>query len=272
MTYRRVFITGGGAGLGQALAQNLAAGGAQVCIGDVDPLTGQATADAINGTFLKCDVRKPEDLQNAAHWLQTNWQGVDLVINNAGVAQMGPLDATTPEDWQWIIDINLMGVVRTTQAFTPVFKQQSHGTFLNIASMSAILHLPNTGAYNATKAAVMALSETMMLELEPHGIKTHVACPSFFRTDLAKNMRASDDSAERMTKRLVERSRLGADDIATAILDSLARGDKHILPHPKTKQAWRMKRFLPFERYLAGLRKQVAALDARMASAPKDLS
>jgi len=270
MTPQRVFITGGGSGLGQALAKQLAAKGAKVCIADRDDIAGQATADDIGGVFLQCDVRKADDLNSAADWIKTKWGGIDLVINNAGVAQMGPIDKVSIADWQWIIDINVMGIVRTTQAFNPVFRNQGGGTYLNIASMSAFLYLPNAAAYNATKSAVLALSETMMLELEPDGIKTHVACPSFFRTDLAKNMRASDAESERVTKRLVERSRLGADDIAAAILTGLEKGEKHILPHPKSRQAWRMKRWLPFERYLAGMRKQLAKLDARMATQPKD--
>lgn len=268
-TSKRVFITGGGAGLGQAMAKRLAADGARVCVGDIDAAAGQATADAIGASFIRCDVRQDSDFAAAATWLHDNWGGVDLVINNAGVAQMGPLEKTSLDDWHWIIDINLMGIVRSAQVFTPFFREQGHGTYLNIASMAGFLYLPNAGAYNATKAAVVALSETMMLELESAGIATHVACPAFFRTNLAKNMRAADPQAERMTKRLVERSRLSADDIANTILDGLARGDKHILTHPQSKRAWMMKRLLPFSRYMATMRKEMAKLDARMARAPK---
>ncbi len=271
MTAKRVFISGAGAGLGQALARLLAAEGAQVCAADIDAAAGQATADEIGGAFVPCDVRSVDDFTRAAAWLQDSWGGVDLVINNAGVAQMGPMEKTTIDDWQWIVDINLMGIVRAAQVFTPLFRAQGHGTYLNIASMAGFLYLPNAAAYNSTKAAVVALSETMMLELEDAGIVTHVACPSFFRTDLAKNMRASDADTERVTKRLVERSRLGADDVAKAVLDGLARGDRHILTHPQSRKAWRMKRWLPFDRYLAMMRKEIAKMDARMAQRPKNL-
>lgn len=264
MTEQRVFITGGGSGLGRAFAMQLAEGHAKICIGDVDTVAGQATADQVGGLFVKCDVRDEADLQRAAQTMQDTWGGVDLLINNAGVAQMGALADTSLDDWRWIIDINVLGIVGACKAFAPHLAK-TNGTILNIASMASFLHLPNAGAYNATKAAVMALSETLMLELEPQGIKTHVACPSFFRTDLARNMRAGDAKARAMTERLVERSRTGADDVAKAILEGLDRGEARILLDKRTRQALRMKNWLPFPRYLNNLRKEVAKLDARLA-------
>jgi len=190
------------------------------------------------------------------------------LINNAGVAQMGALADTSLEDWRWIIDINLLGIVAGCKTFAPHLAQ-TQGKILNIASMASFLHLPNAGAYNATKAAVLALSETLMLELEPQGITTQVACPSFFRTDLAQNMRAGDDKARAITTRLVERSRMGADDVARSILDEFDRGEARILLDKRTRQALRMKNWLPFPRYLSGLRKQVAKLESRMTRVSK---
>jgi len=265
MTAKRVFITGGAAGLGAALARQLTAEGARVCLGDISDADGAAT------DFVRCDVTQAEDVAQAAAWVQDNWGGVDLVINNAGVAQMGPLAQTPDADWQWIFDINVMGIVRVTRAFAPIMRAQGHGAFLNIASMAGYLHLPNMAAYNATKAAVVALSETMMLELEDAGITTHVACPSFFRTDLAKGMRASDAIVAQQTTRLVERARMGAGEVAKAILAGLARGESHIFPHPEGEAAWQAKRSLPFETFLSGMRADVAKMEARMADAPKDL-
>lgn len=268
MTAARVFITGAGSGLGRAFAQQLAARGAKLCIGDIDTGAGQATADEVGGHFVQCDVRVETDLKTAAQWMQAEWGGVDLLINNAGVAQMGSLADTSLDDWRWIIDINLLGIVNGCKAFAP-YLAQTQGKILNIASMASFLHLPNAGAYNATKAAVLALSETLMLELESDGITTHVACPSFFRTDLARNMRAGDETARAMTQRLVERSRSGADDVAKLILEGLDRGDARILLDKRTRQALRMKNWLPFPRYLNGLRKEVRKLEARTARASK---
>ena len=271
MSARRVFITGGGAGLGREFARQLAASGAKVCISDIDAVAGVATAKEIGGHFIKCDVRSETDLQAAARWMKAEWGGVDLLINNAGVAQMGTLTDTPVGDWQWIVEINLLGTVRGCKTFAPLLAE-TQGTILNIASMASFLHLPGAGAYNATKAAVLALSETLMLELEQDGITTHVACPSFFRTGLAQNMRAGDDKARAMTERLVERSRTNPADVAAAILDGMERGEPRIFIDKRTRKALRMKNWLPFSRYLGGLRKEVAKLDARMARVMKGQS
>lgn len=260
---RRVFITGGASGLGCELARQLAEQGALVLIGDIDADAARATAAQIGGHAIKCDVRSMADFEAAAQWIRDHWGGLDLLVNNAGVAQMGPLDQTPIADWQWIMDINVFGIVRGCQAMLPLMGPGAQ--VLNIASMAAMLYLPNSAAYNAAKSAVLAISETLMLEWDPKGISVHVACPSFFRTDLARNMRATDPETERVTKRLVERSRLGADQIAARVLTGLAKGTPHILTHDTAGRSWRQKRFLPFGIYLNMMRKQISKMNERMA-------
>lgn len=269
-TSQRIFITGGGAGLGKAMAGAFAKRGNKVCIADIDDVSGQAVADELLGqgadvSFLHCDVCSEIDFGTAVEWLQKNWGGVDLVINNAGVAQMGPVEKTKLEDWQWIIDINLLSIVRSTQAFLPVFREQGKGHFINIASMAGLIHMPDASSYNATKSAVIALSETLMLELEKDNVTVQVVCPAFFRTDLAKNMRATDENAARVTKRLVERARIGAVEIAELVVKGSGDASAFIFTHPPAKQAWMFKRFLPFKRFQNMLRKQLKTLDERLA-------
>ncbi|QDA58291.1 SDR family oxidoreductase [Thermomonas aquatica] len=269
MSGKRIFITGGASGLGRALAERHARAGWKVCIGDLD---AERCADALaairahapHSHALACDVTREDALQAAADWLQREWGGVDVVVNNAGVAQMGGIGETTLEDWQWAVDINLLGVVRGCKVFAPVLKAQGGGQLVNIASMAGLVHLPQASAYNATKAAVVALSETLQLELEPDNIGVSVVCPAFFRTDLARNMRAANPALEGMTKRLVERARIGADEIADRIFDGMQRGDPHILTHPEAKRFWRLKRLLPYRLYLALMRRQLARVAARM--------
>lgn len=265
----RVFITGGAAGLGRALAECFAKAGASVCLGDVDDAQGAITRQALTRHgwpvhFLRCDVTQEGDLHAAADWLQQHWGGVDIVVNNAGVAQMGGIADVGLADWQWIVDINLLGVVRGCKVFTPMFRRQGGGIFLNIASMAGMIHLPEAAAYNATKAAVVALSETLQLELERDHIRVSVACPAFFRSDLARHMRAATPEAERATQRLVERARIGADEVAQAIHRGLTAGQAHILTHPEGRMAWRLKRWLPYRWYLATLRRRMARLQLRM--------
>ncbi|RZA20969.1 MAG: SDR family oxidoreductase [Lysobacteraceae bacterium] len=266
---KRIFITGGACGLGRALAERHAREGWRVCIGDLDV---ERCADALTALrvhsprshALACDVTREDALQAAADWLQREWGGVDVVVNNAGVAQMGGIVDTTLADWQWAVDINLLGVVRGCRVFVPLLRAQGGGQLVNIASMAGLVHMPQASAYNATKAAVVALSETLQLELEPDGIRVSVVCPAFFRTDLAKHMRAATPELEGMTRRLVERARIGADEIADRIFDGMARGDTHILTHPEARRFWRLKRLLPHRLYLALMRRQLARVAARM--------
>ena len=266
---KRVFITGGASGLGQALALHYAGQGWRVLIGDLDrercaDTVAKLQAVSSASDAVACDVTREADLQSAADWLQQRWGGVDVVINNAGVAQMGGIDAASEADWQWIVDINLLGVVRGCRIFTPMLRAQGGGRLVNIASMAGLVHMPQASAYNATKAAVVALSETLHLELEADHIGVSVVCPAFFRTALAQNMRASDPGLEAITKRLVERARIGAEEIARQIFEGVQRGDTHILTHPEARRAWWLKRVLPYGIYLKLMRRQLARMQARM--------
>ena len=266
---KRIFITGGASGLGRALAERYARAGWRVCIGDLDV---ERCADALaairvhspHSQALACDVTREDALQAAADWLQREWGGVDVVVNNAGVAQMGGIAETTLDDWRWAVDINLLGVVRGCKVFAPLLRTQGGGQLVNIASMAGLVHMPNAAAYNATKAAVVALSETLQLELEPDDIRVSVVCPAFFRTDLAKHMRAATPELEGMTRRLIERARIGADEIAQRIFDGIQRGDPYILTHPEARRFWRLKRLLPHRIYRALMRRQLARVAARM--------
>jgi len=260
---QRIFITGGAGGLGREMAALWAARGARVLIGDIDLLAAQTTAAEIGATAIRCDVTSAEDFAQVADWIAESWGGLDVLVNNAGVALMGPMDRTSAQDWQWAININVLGIVRACETLLPLIG--SGGRVLNIASMAAMLHLPGAAAYSATKAAVLAISETLMLELEPRDISVQVACPAFFRTDLAKNMRASDAQSARVTARLVERSRLGASEIAAMILSGFDKGDRHIFTHPNSRRAWLFKRYLPFGLFLGMMRKQLKKLESRLA-------
>src|SRR5690606_10458487 len=126
---QRVFITGGAGGLGRAIALRYAREGARVCIGDIKPVLGGSVVEEINrdggeGYFVECAVRRLADLEKVCADLTAKWGGVDVVVNNAGVASAGSIEDTTMADWDWIIDINLLGVVRGCKAFTPLFKKQ----------------------------------------------------------------------------------------------------------------------------------------------------
>ena len=274
MEGQRVFITGAATGLGKALSEAYAKQGAKVFLTDINEEQGQETTAAIAATgatvhFMKCDVTKEEDFAAAAKWMSENWDGVDLVINNAGVAQMGQIAYTKIEDWQWAIDINVVSIARSSKVFIPLLKKSNNGKILNIASMAGLIYLPGAAVYNATKSAVMAISETMYIELEADKIDVHVACPAFFRTDLAKNMRATDPLSNFMTKRMVERARIGAEEIAEKLVEGVNKGNRIIFTHPQAERTWLMKRYLPSWLYFRQLRQQLQQMQDRMSGKKK---
>lgn len=255
MSSQRIFITGGASGLGHALALRYARAGWRVAIGDVNNQAGAAVhaelaALAPEALYLRCDVTQETDRIQAAEQLQARWGGVDVVVNNAGVAQAGAIDDVPLSDWQWILDINLLGVVRGCKVFTPLFKRQGHGHFVNIASMAGLLDMPLMSSYNVSKAGVVALSETLQHELADANIAVTVVCPSFFKTNLTDSMRATDVRLRAMVNRLFEKAELQADDIAEAVFTGVARKQFHVLPHAEGRRAWWLKRHLPRPAYV----------------------
>jgi NAD(P)-dependent dehydrogenase (short-subunit alcohol dehydrogenase family) len=265
MTSKRIFITGGSSGLGRALAERYARAGWQVCIGDIDDVRGAEALLALQALgatahYQRCDVTRDADLEAAASWLRAHWGGVDIVVNNAGVAAAGGIAEMPMQDWLWSVDINLLGVVRGCRTFTPLFREQGHGHLVNIASMAGLIHAPMMAAYNATKAGVVALSETLKIELAPDRIQVSVVCPGFFRTGIARNMRATGADVKHLTHKLVDRAQAGADKIAQQIFDGVAHGDFHILTHADGRMAWRIKRHAPYRWYAALMARQTRGM------------
>jgi NAD(P)-dependent dehydrogenase (short-subunit alcohol dehydrogenase family) len=247
----RVFITGGASGLGRALAERFAQARWRVCIADLHDVRGNETRDALEkggaaaAAYRHCDVTRESDLADAASWLTSEWGGVDVVINNAGVAQAGGIDQVSLEDWMWIVDVNLLGVVRGCKVFTPLFKRQKNGHFVNIASMAGLLDVPMMSSYNATKAAVVSLSETLQNELARDGIHVTLVCPSFFKTNLDESMRTPDPHLHATMKRLLEKSVITAADVAEDVFAAVEKKEFYVLPHRDGQVAWLMKRLLP---------------------------
>ncbi|MGB1562909.1 MAG: SDR family oxidoreductase [Sinimarinibacterium flocculans] len=265
MSAQRIFITGGASGLGRALAERYARAGWRVCVGDIDDAAGSETAGALaqlggDAHYLHCDVTRDADFEAAAAWLREHWGGVDVVVNNAGVAAAGGIAEMPMQDWLWSVDINLLGVVRGCRSFTPLLRAQGGGHLVNIASMAGLIHAPMMAAYNATKAGVVALSETLKIELAPDGIDVSVVCPGFFRTGIARNMRATGADVKHITHKLVDRAKTGADEIARQIFDGVARGDFHILTHADGRMAWRIKRHAPYRWYAALMARQTRGM------------
>ena len=257
---KRAFVTGAASGLGRAIAMELAGAGWRLGILDVSAErlgeaertlrdTG-ATTHAYAG-----DVAQEDFVARSVADFAQRAGGLDLMVNNAGVAAAGSVEATPAPDWRWITDINLLGVVWGCQAAVPLMREAGAGLVLNVASAAGFAGSPQMSAYNATKAAVISLSETLAAELGGSGVQASVAMPGFFSTRLVDGMRAPPQESA-MAQRLMANSGHDASDAARAILAAAARGDLHIVWPREYRLAWRLKRLFPgwFVRRVAQLR------------------
>ncbi len=174
----RVLVTGGASGLGASLAAAFRARGDEVLVGDIT-----------EPRDLELDVRSDDDWAAALARVEEQWGGLDVLVNNAGVAGGGRIDRTGMDEWQWITEINLFGVVRGTRTFVPMLRRQRSGHIVNIASLAGLVHPAGMGSYNAVKAGVVAFSETTAHELAEYGVHCTAVCPSYFRTGLVERMR-----------------------------------------------------------------------------------
>jgi NAD(P)-dependent dehydrogenase (short-subunit alcohol dehydrogenase family) len=255
---RRVLVTGGASGLGAALVEAFEARGDDVLVCDVNEPT--PAVEPVETQFLRLDVRSDDDWAAALRWVEEHWGSLDLLVNNAGVAGGGRVDVATMDEWQWITEINLFGVVRGTRTFVPMFKAQRSGRIVNVASLAGLVHPAGMGSYNAVKAGVVAFTETIGHELAAYGVHAHVVCPSYFRTNLMATARGADTALVDVVAGLVERSRVTADEIASAVLAGIERGDEVILPDDAARQAWGLKQH-DRATYDAVMRDQAAKLD-----------
>ncbi len=251
----RVLVTGGASGLGEALVAAFLERGDRVLVGDINE------PGSPEQPFLRLDVRSDDDWAAARDWVTEQWGGLDVLVNNAGVAGGGRIDVAGMDEWQWITEINLFGVVRGTRTFVPMLKEQRSGHIVNIASLAGLVHPAGMGSYNAVKAGVVAFSETTAHELAEYDVHCSAVCPSYFRTRLVENMQGTDTAVGQVIGGLVAGSPVGPEDIAAAVLEGMDRGEELILPDDAAKAAYDLK-LTDRAAYDQVMRKQAKRLNA----------
>ncbi|GAA0855989.1 SDR family oxidoreductase [Aliiglaciecola litoralis] len=256
---KHILITGAGSGLGKALALSLAGPGTSLCLIDQNKEAVQKVAETLAKSgcdtwFERCDITSEEDIAQLKSTLQSRWGKVDRLINNAGVATGGALQYEDIEQWQWVLNINLLGLVRMTKALVPLMS--AGASIINIASQAGITPIPMMASYNASKAAVVSFSETMHLELAPNGIHVCVACPSFFPTNLDKSLRSKQPGIEKLVSKMLSRSDIDAHEVARIIIQQADAKKFMIVTHKQGKTAYALKRFLPQGYYLAMIKRK----------------
>ena len=256
----KVLVTGGSSGLGAALVAAWAGQGDDVLVADlVEPSSNAIGSGSVS--FVRLDVRSDDDWAAARDWVVEHWGRLDVLVNNAGVAGGGRIDVAGMDEWQWITEINLFGVVRGTRTFVPMFKEQRSGHIVNVASLAGLVHPAGMASYNAVKAGVVAFSETASHELAEYDVRCSVVCPSYFRTGLVDHMQGTDVVVGRVIGALVADAPLGPDDIAAEVLAGMERGEELIVPDAAARAAYQLKQ-TDRAAYDVVMRRQAARLNA----------
>ncbi len=264
----RAVITGAGAGFGRALALEIGRRGGSVLVSDNRLAAAEETVALLKNAgvtayAVSCDVAKAEEVERLAVDAERLLGGVDLVINNAGVAVEGMVGTVPLSDWHWLMNINLWGVVYGCHVFAPLLQKQGRGHIINIASAAGLLCMPSMAPYNVAKAGVVALSETLGAELKPHGVGVTVVCPTFFKTELTDRTRSADPKLVGRLQKLMAHGKLTADQIAVMTLDAAAHDDLYVVPQEDGRWLWRLKRLAP-DRFHALVPKVFALVQRRM--------
>lgn len=246
-------ITGGASGIGAALATTLADNGAEVWIADRQAAMGEEVAARLRERgarvhVVELDVRDFPAFERVVADAVEQSGRLDYLFNNAGIGIGGEIDTFTVDDWNNIIDVNLRGVINGIQAAYPVMIAQGSGHIVNTASMAGLITMTAQAGYSATKHAVIALSKTLRLEAERHGVSVSVLCPGVVRTPILTGGTFGYNttvSPEDMLK-LGEKLRPTSPEVfAERSLRAVLRGEAIIVIPRRWKVLWYLERLSP---------------------------
>ena len=246
---KRAFITGAASGLGRAFSYELASDGWTIGISDINQEQLSVTSDEIKkrggiSISFRLDVSNRQEYQKVAEEFLAQAGGIDLLFNNAGVGDGGLFEEYSLDNWEWMTQVNQMSVVYGCHFFLPTFKKQKSGHILNTASLAAVTCAPTMGAYNVTKAAVVAISETLYGELLEHNVQVSCLQPAYFKTNIAQSARGGE-RVKKSTQYLIDRSGLEANEVAQEILHRAGNGELYILLPKGARKMWNLKRLAP---------------------------
>jgi NAD(P)-dependent dehydrogenase (short-subunit alcohol dehydrogenase family) len=221
-------VTGGGGGLGSALARTFAAIGMSIAVLDIDAVAAENTAKTIadefgvSSTFARVDVGDTASVANAAGHVEATLGRCDVLCANVGVQQFGAIDRLTQHDWEWVVNVNVLGTVRTVREFLPLLRAQSGWRRIVLTASSSVL-APSVrlGAYQTSKFAVTGFGETLRDELAPEGIGVTILFPGGMIT------RHLESSAQARPSDLTETG--AAEDDLTAMLSHQPMGDGDVV-------------------------------------------
>lgn len=255
---RVAVITGAASGIGCGLAWRCAQEGMKVVLADVDVSALSNTAAALQATgavilAVPTDVSKASDVEALAHKTLETFGAVHLLCNNAGVGTVPAIWESSLDEWEWILGVNLWGVIYGIHFFVPIMlNQATGGHIVNTASVAGLISAPGLGAYKVSKHGVVALSETLYHELAQRNanVKVSVLCPGYVDTNLMDTSarhrpttrpQNTDELANEQRLREAVRAGTSPDRIAECVFTALKEDQFHILPHPEWKDLVRVR-------------------------------
>lgn len=265
---KAAFVTGGASGIGFSLGRALAEAGTRVMLADIEEKALDDAVTSLKGSNLPevrgvvCDVGDYQAVERAARAAIDAFGKVHICCNNAGVGGRSGADGISLQDWRWVIDINLMGVVHGVRAFLPHLRSHGEGGHIvNTASMAGFLPGTGFGPYTATKFAVVGLSEALRAELAPQGIGVSVLCPGWVRTRITQSRRNwpkeyGEPPAPRaglLDQQIAELVRTGMEPSAVAALtlDAIRENELYVFTHAHMRPPLETR----VENFLAAYRK-----------------
>jgi NAD(P)-dependent dehydrogenase (short-subunit alcohol dehydrogenase family) len=240
-------VTGAASGIGLAVATRLAGEGMRVVLADVEEAAlataaASLSADGAVATAVATDVADGASVEALRDAALSAFGAVHLVHNNAGVGCGGPLWTLTEDDWAWVLGVNLWGVIHGIRAFVPLLVEQGEGHVVNTASMAGLVSTPMMGPYNASKHAVVTISETLRLDLQQAGspVAVSVLCPGFVQTRIheAQRNRPGGPRGEPFSPGVIEHlvaTGIPPAAVADAVLDAVTAERFWVLTHPGMK-------------------------------------
>ncbi|MFK7895953.1 MAG: SDR family NAD(P)-dependent oxidoreductase [Myxococcota bacterium] len=248
---RVAVVTGAASGIGLGVTERFLAEGMKVVLADLErerldrevKRLSEAGGDVLG---VECDVRDPDSVSDLAKQTLSHYGGVHVVMNNAGVAPAGPMLETTPKDWQWIVDVNILGVAYGISAFGPILRDAGEGHIINTASEAGHVSSAVLGMYTATKHAVVGMTESLFRELEGSGVGVHCLCPNLVDTQIFNSERNRDDGAEMTAaqtatiaplREAISAMGIGVGKVAGDIVDAMREDQFWIFTHDMTKSA-----------------------------------
>ena len=262
---RTAVVTGGASGIGRALIQRFAREGANVVVADLDEtgmatVAGEAQALGVKALAVRTDVTDLAQVEALAARAFEAFGAVHVLCNNAGVAMWGGLESATHRDWQWVLGVNLWGVIHGIEAFVPrMIARGEPAHIVNTASMAGLIASKGLGVYNTSKYAVVGLSETLAKDLKPYRISVSVLCPLGVQTrirDSERNRPAAlrNERDERAAPvDLIGRS-LAPETVADMVVAAIHANELYVITHDESLESLR-RRFERIERSILDRRR-----------------